>query len=212
MKVTTTENWVADTTPSVLENIHQRNVNITIYNRDTAALSSEVSSLLKQDIEFRRSGDVDTILQALTKAINQDEFPLIIQDIKDLLQLFREITGAKSFRLFLATVNTNMCRRFHTDINDLRMLCTYSGQGTLWLAEENINRSALNSFADNKSIVLDESKIQRAETGSVLVLKGSVYPQKGANAVVHRSPTIEEDGEQRLLLRIDTDKFINIDS
>ena len=58
-------------------------------------------------------------------------------------------------------------------------------------------------------IVLDESNIQQAKTGAVVILKGAMYPAKGTNAVVHRSPTIEESGATRLLLRIDTNEFLN---
>ena len=47
-----------------------------------------------------------------------------------------------------------------------------------------------------------------AQTGAVAVLKGAIYPQKNTNAVVHRSPAIEETSEKRLLLRIDTNDFL----
>lgn len=204
---TTVRNWVEGDTPAVLEDIHQSFVNIAVYNRSIDGLAHEVRSLLKRNIEFMKSGDIETILHALTKAIEPEEFCKVIQDIKALLYLFKEVTGAKSFRMLLATVNTNMCRRFHTDINDLRMLCTYSGVGTLWLTEDNVNRKALNSRGANDCIVIDESRVQQAKTGSVVILKGAIYPQVATKAVVHRSPTIEESGEKRLLLRIDTNNF-----
>jgi len=134
-----------------------------------------------------------------------------LNDIETLLSIFNRITQAQSFRLLLATINTNMCRRFHTDVNDLRMLCTYSGPGTLWLTEDNVNREALETCKDNECIVKDESKIQQAPTGSVVILKGAIYPQQGTKAIVHRSPTIEESGEKRLLLRIDTNEFLKFE-
>ncbi|MEM9722880.1 MAG: DUF1826 domain-containing protein [Bacteroidota bacterium] len=205
---TTSKNYAVGTEPTILKNIHQTDVNIALYNRDTDSLVSEVNSLMEQDIEIRASGDIGTILHTLTQAIDPVRFPLLLQDMQDLLHLFKEVTLAPTFRLLLATINSNMCRRFHTDGNDLRMLCTYSGPGTLWLTEDNVNRSGLNSRGDNDCIVLDESKIQQAETGSVLILKGAIYPQEGTKAVVHRSPTIEESGGKRLLLRIDTNQFL----
>ncbi len=206
---TTVGNWVLDTTPEILNNIHQRDVNIAIYNRDTSALSREINSLLTLDVQVKSSGDIETIRHSFTEVIDPNTFPLITQDVTYLLSLFKDVVGAESFRLLLATINTNMCKRFHTDINDLRMLCTYSGQGTLWLTEENVDRNALDSCEGNDCVVLDESNIQQAETGSVLILKGAIYPKEGTKAVVHRSPTIEESGEKRLLLRIDTHQFLN---
>ena len=128
-----------------------------------------------------------------------------------MLLQFEELSGAKSFRLLLSTVNTNMCSRFHTDMNDLRLLCTYSGPGTVWLSENNINRDALETYGDNETIVKDKSQINYAKTGAVVLLKGAVYPLKGTKAIVHRSPTIEETGMSRLLLRIDANDFLNFE-
>ena len=207
--VTTIKNWEIGTTPSILENIHQKDVNIAIYKRDISTLASEISRLLQQNIELRTSGDIITILNEVTQVLNPEIYCLMMQDIKDLLQLFKEITNADSFRLLLGTISTNMCRKFHTDMNNLRLLCTYSGPGTLWLPEDNINRKVLNSHGNNEAIVIDESKVQQAKTGAVVILKGAIYPLEGTKAVVHRSPTIEESGEKRLLLRLDTNKFLN---
>ena len=102
-----------------------------------------------------------------------------------------------------------MCRKFHTDINDIRLLCTLSGEGTLWLPEFNVNREALDTQKDNEDIVIDPSYIMQAPENSAVLLKGALYPKSGTRAIVHRSPTIEESGEKRLLLRIDTNDNLN---
>ena len=201
------KNWEIGATPNILKNIHQTDVNIAIYERDITSLSDEVNSLVEQNIEFRASGDITTILNAISTGINPNEYPQVVLDIQNLLHLYKEVTNSTSFRLLLATINNNMCRKFHTDVNDLRMLCTYTGPGTLWLTEDNINQKALDARDDNESIVLDESQIQQAKTGAVVILKGAIYPQEGTRAIVHRSPTIEESGEKRLLLRLDTNEF-----
>jgi len=124
---------------------------------------------------------------------------------------FKELSGANSFRLLFTTVNTNMCSRFHTDMNDLRLLCTYNGPGTVWLSDSNVNRNALETYGDNETIVKDNSQINYAKTGSVVLLKGAIFPLKGTKAIVHRSPTIEESGLSRLLLRIDANDFLNFE-
>lgn len=203
------KNWEIGTTPSVLENIHQEDTNIAIYKRDKSILASEINHLLRQNIEFRASGDINSILDKITQTIKPNEFPLIIQDIKVLLHLFQKLSSAKSFRLLLITISSDMCRKFHTDINDLRMICTYSGAGTLWLTEDNINQKELYESGEDKDIVIEESEIQQAKTGSVVILKGLLYPKEGTRAVVHRSPAIEKMGAKRLLFRIDTNEFLN---
>ena len=102
-----------------------------------------------------------------------------------------------------------MCRRFHTDLNYIRMLCTYSGPGTMWLSENNLNRKALDDLDENDSIVINQNDIKQVDTGSVVILKGALYPREGTKAAVHRSPNIEESQQKRLLLRIDTDELFN---
>ncbi|MEL6674958.1 MAG: DUF1826 domain-containing protein [Bacteroidota bacterium] len=209
MKRTTVKNWAEGDSPVILEDIHRKEVNIAIYNRDTTSLTNEVNQVLEMGVTVKLSGEIDAILHGVAQSIEPRAFPHLTQDIKGLLQHFQQVTGVTSLRLLLATVNTNMCRRFHTDANDVRMLCTYSGPGTLWLPEDNVNREVLASPAGNDSIVLDEDRIQQAATGSVLLLKGAVYPQEGVQAIVHRSPTLEESGEKRLLLRVDTNQFLS---
>ena len=202
--VTLVKNWVKGIAPEVLKNIHQNDINVAIYHRDVSVLEKEISHLLTRDIQLDSCGNIDTILDEVSKVIEQEEHQLILKDIQNLLELFKETTSAKGFRLVLATINSNMCRKFHMDVKDLRMLCTYSGPGTLWLTEDNIDRKALEAYRDNQSIVIDDNHIQQAKTGSVLMLKGTIYPKEGTKGAVHRSPTIEESGERRLLLRIDT--------
>lgn len=198
------KNWAVGTRPAILTKIHQEDINVVVYERAISTLHTEIQQLLQEDYRLQCSGAPATLLQSLNQSLTTKGFPLIAKDIYEQLRLFEKTAGAKSFRLLLATVNTNMCRRFHTDINDIRLLCTYTGPGTLWLSEDNINRSALDSFEDNASIVLDEKQIHQAKTGALVLLKGAVYPKDGTRAAVHRSPTIEESGEKRLLLRIDT--------
>lgn len=204
------ENWVIGNCSTTLQQIHHKEVNIAICNRAIDSFSKEVSQLIEKKIELRASGNTKTIINELNKELGSLNSVLILKDIEHLLSLFSQLTKATSFRLLLATVNTNMCRKFHTDINDLRLLCTYSGPGTLWLTEDNVNRNALDTCRDNECIVLDESKIQQAQTGAIVILKGALYPQDGTAAIVHRSPTIEETGNKRLLLRIDTSEFLNL--
>ena len=43
--------------------------------------------------------------------------------------------------------------------------------------------------------------------GDIVILKGALYPE--SKAIIHRSPTIEETGKKRLLLRIDTNESVN---
>lgn len=201
------ENWVISNNPEQLERIHDADRNIAIWNRNIDHLNEEINRLLREEVDLRISGDFQTLTTKLRDAMPSDRSNLLLADIISLIQHFTEISQTHSVKLFLGAINSNMCRRFHTDVNDLRMLCTYSGPGTLWLPEDNVNRKALNSCGTNGSIFRNENRIRQAETGSVVILKGSTYPTLETAGAVHRSPTIEESGKKRLLFRLDTNNF-----
>lgn len=203
------DNAAIDDEAKILQDIHQTTKNIAIYQRQIEPLKQLLNQATKQSIECRASGTSNEIFSTLSTYFSEtlpNHQPLL-DDILKLLGLFEQVTKVSSFRLLLATVNTNMCRKFHTDINDLRMLCTYVGPGTLWLPNDAINEKALIKGGGNKKIVKDESQIQQVNTGDVIILKGGLYPD--VNPILHRSPTIEETGEKRLLLRIDTNESAN---
>jgi len=207
----TFSNAIKGTLPDVLREIHSENKNIAIFERDIFHLQNAINAFQQSGIEFRQSGTTHEIQIALkeTFAFQVPDSNLLFEDIIKTLNIFQDVSKANSFRLLLAPVNSNMCRRFHTDVNDLRLLCTYYGQGTLWLPEEIINRKALKNRSDNDSIVIDESLIQQVATGDIAIIKGAIYPKEGTIACIHRSPSIEESGENRLLLRIDTSTFLD---
>ena len=199
-----------DNSECILNDIHKKSKNIVIYDRNIDSLQSDITELMRDSFEYRVNGSRDEICTALASDLSSyfSEPYELVKDIKKLVDLFYNVTKTSSFSLLLATVNTNMCKRFHTDMNDLRMLCTYKGPGTLWLTEDNVNREAFYLMKGEGIVVQDETSIQQVKTGAVAILKGAIYPSEGTKAIVHRSPTIEENGETRLLLRIDTNDFL----
>lgn len=193
----------------VLQDIRLKSKNIAIYQRDIEPLRKDLNRLSKHALECRASGTATETLSILKDFFNKDfpECMALFKDISEILKLFVRTTEASSLRLMLTTVSTNMCSRFHTDINDLRLLCTYIGPGTLWLPDEAINHKASRARGSNQELAIDEQQIQQANTGDIVILKGALFPE--ANPILHQSPTIEKTGGKRLLLRIDTDEFLN---
>lgn len=205
------EHWKIGSTPKTLKEIKKSKFNIVLYERDTTALTNEINQLLEEKVHLNLGGEIDAILDIIRKELSLNKYELIHQDIENLLLHFSEITGAKKFKLLLKTITSNMCLKFHTDINDLRLLCTYSGPGTLWLTNDNINQMALKENSRHEYIVLQNNQIKQAKTGAVVILKGALFPQKNNSAVLHRSPPIEKQKEKRLLLRIDTNNTLNFE-
>ena len=193
-----------------LSEIHDPAINITICQRSVGYMEKELSSLLEAKVKIRASGTPAEIQQTLLTELQGLNLSAgnVLNDIDHLLGTFQQITQAKEFRVLISTVDSNMCRRFHTDINDLRMLCTYLGKGTLWISEENLDYKELAMQSKEKEFNPDPQHIRYAQAGEVLILKGALYPN--GNAVMHRSPAIEDEGGTRLMLRIDTNRSISI--
>lgn len=194
----------------VLQDIHLPSRNIAIYKRSVASLQPVLTDFAEKSIAFQASGTVEEILAMLQDHLSSHltNYAPLFDDVSALLELFKKTSRASSFRVLLSTVSTNMCRRFHTDIQDLRMLCTYVGPGTLWVPDIFASKKAYQDGRHNEDIVAEESEVQQVRTGDVVILKGALYPD--ANPILHRSPTIEEMGEKRLLLRIDTNAAQNL--
>lgn len=125
----------------------------------------------------------------------------LAQDISLNIKLFIETTGIQEAFIKIEPVATDMCRLFHVDNNHLRMLCTYIGQGTLWLPNDNANRNFLGR-GDNQKVILNPEEIFQAKKLDVLILKGERYNNNTVGGAIHRSPPLK-DGERRLLLKVD---------
>ena len=193
--------------PKFLETIHQEEVSIAIYQRDIESLKKEVSIAVQKDLAYKASGEVDEIFTQLKDFFEKvlPQCDALLNDIIWVLNQFNAVAQADSYRLLFSTVNSNMCKKFHTDINTLRLLCTYAGPGTLWVSED--GKGTKTEYRRGQEVVIKEEQIQQAGTGHVLILKGALYPE--GNPAIHRSPSIEESGDKRLLLRLDTNSFLN---
>jgi len=192
--------------PEVLTTILQENINISIWKRDIAELESELQSISNSDVEFRSSGDISSIENHLRSDLSQYALNLVIEDLLNQLDLFARVTQAKEFKFLFATISTNMCRRFHSDLNSLRMLCTYVGASTQWLSDDITNSQLFQRQIKSDEIKIDQNLINETGTGNTVILKGALFPN--GNAIIHRSPPIEKTGHKRLLLRIDINQSI----
>ncbi len=91
--------------------------------------------------------------------------------------------------------------RFHTDRVPARLLVTYSGRGTEWLAEPDVLRP-LTPPGPLPEQPVAENRIQVMPTGSVAILKGEAWIGNEGRGLVHRSPA-PGDTPPRLVLGLD---------
>jgi hypothetical protein len=126
-------------------------------------------------------------------------------DWRFLIDVYATLTDAQSVGLRLHVLTGAMCPRFHTDRVGLRLICTYAGAGTEWLADEDVRRERLGHRADGLS---DEHSgavcgpVRRLPTGAIALLKGEAWPGHDGRGCVHRSPAAE-DCTPRLIFTID---------
>ncbi|MCE5361633.1 DUF1826 domain-containing protein [Pseudomonas anguilliseptica] len=122
-----------------------------------------------------------------------------LQDVSWLVSAFACLFDAKRIGLRLRILDKAMCPRFHVDHVPVRLISSYAGVGSEWLAEGVMARRRLGDPAAEPS---DSSLIQRAEAGHVLLAKGEKWTGNEGGGLIHRSPQ-PPDGERRLLLTLD---------
>ncbi|APG46089.1 DUF1826 domain-containing protein [Phaeobacter porticola] len=109
-------------------------------------------------------------------------------DIVALADMFSDLMSVKYLRLRLDVVITDACRKFHIDATTARLVCTYRGTGTQYGVS-----------MDGRA----PKRVFTVQTGSPILLRGSLWPGAFSAGVLHRSPPIEGSGETRLVLVLD---------
>ena len=167
--------------PSVLGRIRRPRIDIAVWQRALpASLTRDLARWVFEteaapfDAIVRAPAPVDLALASLPDALRRD----LSADLSALLDVFTELTHAKRFRLFAGVVRTDQCRKFHVDAIELRMITTYVGPGTEWMASDD--------------------GVRRARAGDVLMLRGGLGSV--GRGAVHRSPPIEHVGARRFVV------------
>lgn len=129
-------------------------------------------------------------------------------DIADLVKAFGLVMGTRRLCVGLSLVADDMCQKLHTDNVSIRLLCTYAGPGTQWVANEdvvraNLGRTDVDVETANRSVLRTATALRRCSPGEVILLKGEAFPGNADRGAVHRSPPIRSLGLRRLLLKID---------
>src|ERR1700739_612460 len=195
----------ADTMEQLID-IHLPYINLALYPREVPQQLNDFIIGLDLDKFPSIHGnlnchEIHTLLKSSLRNITTDieGLNLFIEDIKIISEHFSAITGTKFIRFNLYTVESNLCKYFHADYNNLRLLCTYRGEGTQWL----LNEDATSSSGRRLDNIIDRDRIQRFETFWVGVLKGEAYKNNKGNGIIHRSPPVGKKSAKQILLKLD---------
>lgn len=149
----------------------------------SAALPSTRQILKPQDVVTVLSQVCDT-----SSVPDGSHWRHLIEDIAELSQLFRDLMAAPYVRLRLEPITSNACCKFHIDAITARLVCTYRGMGTQY------------------GIAHDGAEPEitfTVPTGTPILLRGTLWPEKPHSGLLHRSPPFEGIGETRLVLVLD---------
>lgn len=196
--------------PAVLAEIFGEAVNIAIWQR---SVSNELGDAASDIVAGKRALNISMTvawhdaLDRLTDALGTDRRCLLSRDIAELTEMFCFLLGIQRVGLRLAVLNGPMCPKFHVDRVPCRLIATYQGAGTEWLAHEAVNRSKLGLGSDGRpdhesGLYTSADAIEQLNCGDVALMKGELWENNEGAGLVHRSPAVT-DGVARLLLSLD---------
>lgn len=196
--------------PAVLTDVYLEEINMATWERRISLpLKESVNDFIESKPNFRTSMTVSpqSVLSSLGEYLAIPSQSKLCEDIAELVDMFCCLFDLKRAGLRLAVLDRAMCPRFHVDRVPCRLLTTYQGVATEWLAHQFVNREKLGAGNAGKpdltsGLIKAESDIQHLACGDVALLKGELWDGNENAGLVHRSPEIVA-GESRLVLTLD---------
>jgi len=200
--------------PAALGRIREPGVNLVVYRRQVAPPVQKFVEEVLLPLDLKRVVPDSDAMQGPAKLLggigSLAEAQPFIADLRTMIGMYIQTSGVQTVRLKLECFAGNLCERFHTDRVPLRLICSYAGPGTEWLADGEINRDWLVPRAgdrrDEESGLLREgARIRQLERFEISLMKGDRWPGNHGKGLVHRSPHVRDAGQRRVLFKIDTD-------
>ncbi|GAM70670.1 hypothetical protein JCM19236_2614 [Vibrio sp. JCM 19236] len=196
--------------PATLSDIYKEGTNIAVWKRPVhSELESAVDDFLAANPNFEKSLVVtpDELAEELIKVSNSTAPKPLVQDIELLVEMFSCLFELKKVGVRLTSLDVAMCPRFHVDHVPCRLVSTYHGVATEWLAHTDVDRTKLGhgskGLSDAESgLFLSPDCVNQLTTGDVALLKGESWLGNSEGGLVHRSPSVP-NGQNRLLLTLD---------
>lgn len=194
--------------PEVLAKILQDDVNIAIWQRQLPAHIVDFSAGLLSlgeplaeafSLEMADEKSVPNLIGLASGFSDVQGYEGFIADVSWLVSAYACLLGAKRVGLRLRALDKAMCPRFHVDHVPARLITTYAGQGSQWLAEGVMARHQLGQAQAEPT---HAALIEQLNTGDVALLKGEKWQGNEGAGLIHRSPALQA-GERRLILTLD---------
>jgi Protein of unknown function (DUF1826) len=178
---------------SVFERIFADEVAVCIWNRPRDEILGDYLKRAARSGAWQRTACVDS---------NEPQFHELLYDFADglgkirlvtelsgLVDLFATLADAQTVGVRMTASMQRECPRFHVDRVGLRLMCTWIGEGTEWLAHEDVIREGLGHQPGGwGEVKKSRAKVHRMEPFAVGALKGEGWPGNIGRGAVHRSP------------------------
>lgn len=195
-------------TPGVLTQILEDGVNLAVWQRQLPLhISDFAAMMLSMDQSLAESWVLDLPEEDSQPELNGlaagfsdlHGYEGFVADVTWLVGAFACLLGAQRVGLRLRILDKAMCPRFHVDHVPVRLVTTYAGPGSQWLAEGAMVRQCLSR---PEAEPRDPRLIQQFRSGDVALLKGEKWQGNEGFGLIHRSPE-PAPGERRLILTLD---------
>lgn len=192
----------------VLADALRDDVNLAVWQRSLPEhLAAFASTLLAQGEPLAESlsielADTDAepelhgLLSGYSDLPGQAAF---LADVAWLVRAYACLLDARRIGLRLRALDGAMCPRFHVDHVPLRLITSYAGPGSQWLAEGQLPRKLLGSAQAQPG---EGTRAEQIGCGHVALVKGERWEGNEGRGLIHRSPALPA-GERRLLLTLD---------
>jgi hypothetical protein len=133
--------------------------------------------------------ELDELLTGFENGLGRIRF---VTELTNLIDLYATLSDSRTVGLRMTATQRAMCPRFHADHVGLRLLCTWIGEGTEWLAQEDVVREHLGhpnaGVSPASGAMRPGAVIHRMSPFAVGVFKGDLWPGSNGLGAVHRSP------------------------
>ena len=195
----------------VLTDIYQKDTNIVIWQRkleDKITQAANTILIANPTLQISLVVTPQNTYSSVKKILGDSQIATALcKDIVKLVDMFCYLFDLKRAGLRLTSLDTAMCPRFHVDGVPCRLVTTYQGIATEWLAHGTADRSKLGRGNQGKSdeksgLYNNVADIQQLRQGDVALLKGEAWEGNQGAGLIHRSPKLPS-ASHRLLLTID---------
>lgn len=193
-------------TPQALTRILEDDVNLAVWQRQLPLHISEFSDMLLSlnqplaqslCVELPEEDAEPDLTGLATEFRDVQGYEGFMADLQWLVSAFACLLGARRIGLRLRALDNAMCPRFHVDHVPVRLITTYAGVGSQWLAEDAMDRRQL-----GQANAEPQADIRQLSSGDVALLKGEKWHGNEGFGLIHRSPQ-PPVGERRLILTLD---------